>query len=98
MLVYRQSGTWEYQVLAITERASLIGAGAGALGVGTSGGSVQIDCLFGVCRYESPQGDVLLLDAGDRVLVGASSGIATQSPIPPDARSSWTELCGGCLP
>jgi hypothetical protein len=98
ILVSRLSGTWEFQVDAVTETAILSGAGPGAMGVGTSGGSIQLDCLIGICRYEPPTGNELLLSGGDRVLVGASSGIAQQSAIPSDSIAQWDELCGGCIP
>ncbi|MFQ5942830.1 MAG: hypothetical protein ACE5JF_04685 [Anaerolineales bacterium] len=97
VLVFRQSGTWEYQILALTEAAVMIGAGPAAMGVGTSGGSLQLDCLIGICRYEAPSGEELLLDGGKRILVGASSGIAQESTIPPDSVMQWNELCGGCM-
>ena len=98
ILVYRQSGTWEYQVQAVTETAILSGAGPAAMGVGTSGGSLQLECLIGICRYESPTGEELLLSGGERILVGASSGIVQESTIPLASVAQWNELCGGCVP
>jgi hypothetical protein len=97
ILVLRQSGTWEYRVQAITEEAILIGAGPAAMGVGMQFGSLQLDCLIGICRYESPSGEEILLSGGDRILVGASSGIAQESSIPLESVAQWNELCGGCI-
>jgi hypothetical protein len=97
ILLYRQSGTWEYQLRAVTENTILSGAGPAAMGVGTSGGSLLLDCLIGICRYESPKGEELLLSGGERILVGASSGIINESAIPLDSVAQWDELCGGCI-
>jgi hypothetical protein len=94
VLVYRQSGTWEYQVRALTETGILIGAGPAAMGVGTGSGSLLIDCLIGICRYEPATGDAILLSGGERILVGASSGIIK---IPLESVAQWNELCGGCI-
>ncbi len=97
ILVLRQSGTWEYRIQAITEEAILIGAGPGAMGVRMQFGSLQLDCLIGICRYESPSGEEILLSGGDRILVGASSGIAQESSIPLESVAQWNQLCGGCI-
>lgn len=97
ILVNRQSGTWEYQVRAVTETAILSGAGPAAMGVETSGGSIKLDCLIGICRYKSPTGDELLLSGGESILVGASSGIINESAIPLESVAQWNELCGGCI-
>ncbi len=97
ILVLRQSGTWEYRIQAITEEAILIGAGPGAMGVGMQFGSLQLDCLIGICRYESPSGEEILLSGGDRILVGASSGIAQESSIPLESVAQWNQLCSGCI-
>jgi hypothetical protein len=98
ILVSRQSGTWEFRIQAITEEAILIGAGPAAMGVGMQFGSLQLDCLIGVCRYESPSGEEILLSSGDRILVGASSGIVQESSIPLESVAQWSELCSGCIP
>jgi hypothetical protein len=98
ILVSRQTGTWEYRVLSTTDTAILSGAGPAAMGVGTSGGALQLDCLIGICRYESPTGEELLLSGGERILVGASSGIVQESAIPLESIARWNELCGGCVP
>ena len=95
ILVSRQSGTWEYRVQSTTDTAILSGAGPAAMGVGTNGGALQLDCFIGICRYESPTGEQLLLSGGERILVGASSGIVQ---IPPESAARWNEVCGGCVP
>ena len=94
ILVSRQSGTWEYRVQSTTDTVILSGAGPAAMGVGTNGGALQLDCLVGICRYESPTGEELLLSGGERVLVGASSGIIQ---IPLESVAQWNVLCGGCV-
>jgi len=98
MLMFRQSGTWEYQVQFIGNVSILSGAGPGAMGVDTNSGGLQIDCLMGVCRYESELGAELLLSGGDRIRVGISSGIVEESAIPRESVERWNELCGGCVP
>jgi hypothetical protein len=98
ILVWRQSGTWEYRIQAITEEVILIGAGPAAMGVGMQFGSLQLDCLIGICRYESPSGEEILISGGERILVGASSGIAQESSIPLESVAQWNQLCSGCLP
>ncbi|GMR11572.1 MAG: hypothetical protein BMS9Abin28_2407 [Anaerolineae bacterium] len=97
ILVSRQSGTWEYRVLFIGNESILSGAGPAAMGVDTSGGGLQIDCLIGVCLYSSGEGDELLLSGGERIRVGISSGIVQESAIPPESIARWNELCGGCV-
>ena len=94
VLVHRQSGTWEFQVRALTETGILIGAGPAAMGVGMRAGSLQLDCLLGICRYEPPTGDAILLSGGERILVGSSSGVIN---IPLESVAQWNELCGGCI-
>ena len=97
ILVMRQSGTWEYRIEALTEEAVLIGAGPGAMGVSMQVGSLQLDCLIGICRYKSSSGEVLL-NGGERILAGASSGNAEESTIPLESVAQWSLLCGGCIP
>jgi len=97
IIVSRQSGTWEYRVLSTTDTAILSGAGPAAMGVATSGGALQLDCLVGICRYESPTGEEFLLSGGRRILVGASSGIVQESAVPLESVARWNELCGGCV-
>ena len=94
MLVSRHSGTWEYIVQATGEKAILIGAGPAAMGVRTSGDSLLLDCLLGICRYEPSTGDAILLSGGERILAGDSSGIIK---IPLESAAQWNELCGGCI-
>ncbi len=94
ILVSRQSGTWEYRVQSAIDTAILSGAGPAAMGVGTNGGALQLDCLVGICRYESATGEELLMSGGERVLVGATSGVIQ---IPLESVARWNELCGGCV-
>jgi len=97
ILMFRQSGTWEYRVQFLEHESILSGAGPGAMGVDTSNGGLQIDCLIGICRYESEQGEELLLSAGERIRVEISSGIVEESAIPPETVARWDALCSGCV-
>ena len=97
ILVSRQSGTWEYRVRSTTVEAILSGAGPAAMGVGARNGSIKLDCLVGICRYDPPNGEEILLTGGESMLVGASSGRVEKSAIPGDSVAQWNELCGGCI-
>jgi len=98
MLMFRQSGTWEYRVQFIGNVLILSGAGPGAMGIDMNSGGLLIDCLLGVCRYESELGAELLLSGGQRIQVGISSGSVEESAIPSESVTRWNGLCGGCVP
>lgn len=98
VLMSRQSGSWEYQIRFIGNGSILSGAGPGAIGVDTTSGGLQIDCLIGVCRFESDVGEEFLLSGGERIRVGTSSGMVQESTIPGESVERWNELCGGCVP
>ena len=98
ILISRRSGTWEYQVHYEMSISILSGAGPGAIGVvSANGGGPQLFCLAGICRFESAEGDEILLSSGEKVLLRGSSGMIEQSSIEPAAVQQWDRLCGGCL-
>ena len=97
LLVNRQSGTWEYRVQFVGSESILSGAGTATMGVDTTAGGLQLDCLIGICRYISEEGEELLLSSGNRLRVGISSGILQESAIPLASVAEWNELCGGCV-
>ena len=98
ILISRRSGTWEYQVHYEMSISILSGAGPGAMGVvSANGGGPQLFCLAGICRFESAEGEEILLSSGEKVLLRGSTGMIEQSSIEPAAAQQWDRLCGGCL-
>ena len=98
ILVSRRSGTWEYQVHYEMSISILSGAGPGVMGVvSANGGGPQLFCLAGNCRFETAEGDEMLLNSGEKVLLRGSTGLIEQSSIAPAVVQQWDRLCGGCL-
>ena len=98
ILISRRSGTWEYQVHSDMSISILSGAGPGAMGVvSANGGGPQLICLAGICRFESTEGEEILLSSGEKALLRESTGMIEQTSIEPAEVRQWDRLCAGCL-
>ena len=96
LLVFRASGTREYQVHAQGVSVSLSGAGHGVMGVEAGGGQILMACLIGACRMTGGDGREQLLQAGQSIWT-VEGRPGEPSSIPPEAEANWNEICDGCL-
>jgi len=96
LLVVRSEGDHEIQVAVGTNTSSLVGFGAGVMGLIAEDDTRVVDCLVGQCQIHQVNGDTVKLMSGQRLsLVEVKQ--EDVEVIPESILQEWDKLCESCL-
>ncbi|MEE8568764.1 MAG: hypothetical protein V3S81_09135 [Anaerolineales bacterium] len=96
LLVVRGDGDHEIQVAVGANTSSLVGFGAGAIGLIAEDGTRVVDCLVGQCQTHQVNGATVELMSGQRLsLVEVKQ--ENVEVIAEGILQGWDKLCELCL-
>ena len=96
LMVVRSKGDHEIQVAVGANSSSLVGFGAGVMGLIAEDGTQVVDCLVGQCRTPQESGDTVKLMSGQRLsLVEVRQDYVEL--IAEEILQAWDELCELCV-
>ncbi len=96
LLLLRESGTRELEVVAADASGALLGSGRAILAVEVHAEGTEVSCLLGTCSVQFPGGDRMLLQTGQAAGLRAGE-IHGPGPISSQQMEPWDQLCSGCL-
>jgi hypothetical protein len=98
LLVLRTGGARELKVMLDEVVINYSGVGRMILGIRSSEGVIQVDCLQGRCSCEVLGSEIIQFNNGQSLMISSDSNdVLGIGEILSDNLVFWDDLCGGCL-